>query len=564
MKNYKIKIMTFGLAAMGMLTTACSNSFLDVESKTESNTDNFYKSEKDAWRALIGCYDGWRQISSAGGINFYVASTIMSDETYGATGNGDGRGYQAIDRFDQSQSPADLQLYTGDWKVYYAGIYRCNELITRQDQIEWVEGSGNKGLYIGEARTIRALLYFDMVRLWGNIPLFLTPVNENREQIDPDAVYAAIATDLKFAIENIPADANLSADDSGRITKYAAEAMLARVYLYYSGYYGKELSYTAPEGVDAVSGSLTKAEALAAVEDVIASGKFSLVEEFKNLWPAASLVPIAGETGWNTELSTYAGDSNSEILLAQKFTPTQDYNGNNDSNRWLVMMGMRSLNFTPYGKGWGACTVCPTYLDKFENNDTRKPASVIDLAGEGITQSPDFNASWKDWREYTGYTVKKYTPLVYGNGLPGTNPDGTAGFQECNPEIWVIMRYADVLLMAAELGSSNAQSYFDMVRTRAGLASINATHDNIMKERAVEFAFEGIRYWDLMRQANGGEINAVADAVAAAAGPVTNGGVNGRVDYEKSKILATRGLSQIPNDQIVLSNGVLKQNPGWN
>lgn len=563
MKKLKSNIYALGLIAAGVmgLSTACSESFLDVSSKTESNTDNFYKSENDAWRALIGCYDGWRQIASSPGIGIYIASTVMSDETYGATGNGDGRGYQAIDRFDQSESPGDLQLYTNDWKRYYAGIYRCNELITRQDQIQWKEGSDKKGLYIGEARAIRALLYFDMVRLWGHIPLFLEPVNENREQADPAEVYAAIIEDLKFAAEHIPADANLAADENGRITKYAVEGMLARVYLYYSGYYGKDPGFTNEEGV--TTGTYTKSEALAALEDVIAYGPYSLVDEFKNLWPAASLVPIPDKVGWDSELSTYAGDSNPEVVLAMKFTPTQDYAGNNDSNRWLVMMGMRSLNWTPYGKGWGACTVCPSYLSKFENGDTRKTASVIDLAGEGITTSGDFSSSWKDWREYTGYTVKKYSPLVYGNGLPGTDPEGTAGFQECNPEVWVFMRYSDILLMAAELGSPNGQEYFDRVRSRAGLASIPLSQENLMKERAVEFAFEGIRYWDLMRQANGSDVTALADAVVASGGKVTNGSVEGTVNFNRDKILKTKGLSQIPYDQITLSNGVLKQNEGW-
>lgn len=544
-----------------MMMTSCSESFLDVSSKTESNTDNFYKTEGDAWRALIGCYDGWRQISSAPGQSFFLASTVMSDETFGASGNGDGRGYQLIDRFDQAQSPADQQMYSDDWKRYYAGVYRCNELITREDQIQWGENNPNQGLYIGEARAIRALLYFDMVRLWGHIPLFLEPVNENREQADPAAVYAAIVEDLKFAVNNIPADANRASDEVGRITKYAAESLLARVYLYYTGYYGKELGYTDEEGV--TTGTLTKDEALAAVEDVIANGGYDLVPEFNTLWPAASLVPIPDKVGWNEELSTYAGDDNVEIILAQKFTPTQDYNGNNDSNRWLVNLGMRSINFTPYGKGWGIGTVTPAYLEKFEAGDKRLSASVIDIVGEGIDKLPEFSASFYDWREYTGYTIKKYCPLVYGNGLPGTDPEGTAGFMECNPQQWVIVRYADVLLMAAELGSPNANSYLTKVRQRAGLGAVPATQENIMKERATELAFEGIRFWDLMRQANGGEITAVADAIIATSTKVMSGGVEEIVTFDRSKILATKGLSQIPNDQIVLSNGVLKQNEGW-
>ena len=154
--------------------------------------------------------------------------------------------------------------------------------------------------------------------------------------------------------------------------------------------------------------------------------------------------------------------------------------------------------------------------------------------------------------------------MVYGNGNPATNPDGTAGFQECNPTPWVILRYADVLLMAAELGSPNGQSYFDQVRARVGLSPVALTQENIMNERRVEFAMEGIRYWDLMRQANGGDVTALADAIMASNGQaVLNGGLESTVTYDRAKILATKGLSQIPQNQITLSNGLMKQNPGW-
>ena len=557
MKKIKYNIFVAGILCLGMGMSSCADSFLDVSSKTESTTGTSYKNESNAWRALIGCYDGWRQTSSAGGFPFYLTSEIMSYECVGGGGNGDGRGIQVIDRFDISQSPADLNLYETDWRAYYAGVYRCNELISREEQIEWKTTDSKRGTYMGECRAIRALLYFDMVRLWGNIPLFDEPVNENRSQVDPSEVFALIFEDLKYAIEHIPANAypkaNAASND-GHITKYAAEALLARAYLYYTGYYGAE-----PAGV-------TKAEALAAVEDIISSGEYSLVSEFKNLWPAASAgVAEVGDT--RTLRGTYAGDGNSETLLSLKFTSTQDYNGNNDGNRWQVMVGMRSLNAAPYGKGWGAVTVNPAFVSEFKNGDTRRSASVIDLTGEGITQLPDFQNSYNDQREYTGYAVKKYAPLCFADGKSASKEDGTGDFQTSNHQDYVMIRYADVLLMAAELGSSNAQAYFDEVRKRAytsngelsdNYSQLTATKENIMQERRLEFAFESINYWDLLRQG----VDYAADKLALEA-PVFSGGNADVVKVTSDRIRATKGLCQIPYNQITLANGMLKQNAGW-
>ena len=258
-------------------------------------------------------------------------------------------------------------------------------------------------------------------------------------------------------------------------------------------------------------------------------------------------------------LGTYAGDGNIETVLSQKFTNTQDYDGNNDSNRWQVMIGMRSLNSAPYGKGWGAMTVNPNFVNQYEPNDARKEASIIDLAGEGVTSLDAFEASYLDWREYTGYCVKKYSPLCFADGTSASKIDGSGDFQTQNHQDWVIVRYADVLLMAAELGSSNAQDYLDKVRNRAGLNSVAATKENILKERKFEFAFEGINYWDLLRQG----VDYAASQIATSGVNVKSGGVDDKVVINAQNFKAKKGLCQIPQEQITLSYGVLVQNDGW-
>ena len=575
----KFKLYIFGLALASMGMTSCSASFLDVESKKESTSDNFYRTENDAWRALIGCYDGWQCTSSCAQCAFYFASEVMADECFGGVGNTDPRNFQVLDRFDANQSPSDMNILETEWKNYYAAVYRCNELLAHEGQISW-SSEETKGTYLGECHAIRALCYFDMVRLWGNIPLFTEPVNENRAQANPDEVYNVIFSDLLYAANNIPATAypkSAAASNDGHITKYAASALLARVYLYYTGYYGKEPQV---EGV-------TKNSVLQGLEDFIAvaeSEGYGLVDEFKNLWPAASTSwAFNKSTGGYEKTCTYAGDGNKEVVLAQKFNYTQDYDGNNEGNRWLVYMGLRSyLGHAPYGRGWGGCTVNPKMWTAYGTGDERRSASIINVEGEGIFKDSGYEPSYKDQREYTGYSVKKYTPMSKWSKdeASGTwslvdevSGLGKGDFQISQYQNFIVMRYADVLLMAAELGSSNAQDYLNKVRQRAysskddegslvvssNYRELTATKENIMNERMLEFAFEGQRYWDLLRQG----VNYAASQIATNT-PVTSGGSPDNVTIKESDVVKKQGLSQIPNNQITLSNGVLKQNEGWN
>ncbi len=567
MKTNKLNILFAGMFLAGTgLATSCSDSFLDVESKTESNTETFYKTESDAYRALIGCYAGWRETTSSGAIPIVMTAMMQSDECLAGAGVNDATNYNVIDQFDLSQAPSYTSLWEDDWSAYYTCIERCNELLVRENDIAWTD-STTKQTYMGETRALRALCYFDLVRMFENVPLLTEPSDENVAQADPDEVYALIFSDLKYAAANIPADAYPKAQASvndGHVTRYGAEGILARAYLYYTGRFGSE-----PAGC-------TKAEALAACEDIISSGEFSLITPFKNLWPGASCPAFTDEEAATPEswqaLTTYAGEGNEEFILSMKCNYTQDYNGNNDGNRWLINIGIRgitAIDCSPYGYGWGICPVNPDLYNAYPTGDQRRDASIINLAGEGITAKDGFDDAISDTREYTGFCVKKYTPLasVTCNPLPviwGTAGDAMTGqWQDV-----IILRYSDVLLMAAELGSGNAQSYFNQVHRRAyteedgtlnsGYRELTATQTNIMNERKLEFAFEGIRYYDLLRQGLDVAVNAIAGTTT-----VQTGGVTTTTTVQAANIRGKNGLCQIPNNQITLSNNVLKQNAGW-
>lgn len=530
MKKLKLYIPVIALLSL----VACKKSFLDTEDVTTASDQNFYKTTSDAYKALVGTYDGLQRVWS-GGFALPLASELLSDNAFGGGGNADGFGIQMIDEFDKLRSPSDQNLYSSNWTDYYKAIYRVNMLLAHLDQIDWKGDNDLRNVYESEARFIRAYCYFDMVRLWGNIPLITKPTSENLPQASADDVYKLIAEDLNFAAANLPATnyASQAPATYGRVTKWAAESLIGRVFLYYTGYYNKA----------DLAGVVTKAQALAYLEDVIANGGFGLVSNFSTLWPAASL-------------NNYVGENNKETIFAIKYTYTSDWNGNVDGNHWLVMNGIRVQSIYPYGLGWGASTVNPKLWNAYNANDTRRVASIISIDGEGLAFT-----NQKDQREYTGYCWKKYTPMVDAAGASLAEKMGGVSFMIGQFQDYVSIRYSDVLLMAAELGSPKAQDYFDLVRQRAWGANyvqLPVSQTNIMNERRLEFAGEGIRYWDLLRQG----INAAATAIAESV-TLPNGGVNTPKIISASKITETKGLSQIPYSQITLSNGVLKQNAGW-
>ena len=569
MKTKILSIAALGLLSVGL--TSCGNDFLEVSSKTEGTTGNFYSNEAAANRALIGCYDGWqRTVSDGPTFAFHYLSELLSDECFGGTGANDARNSAVVDRFDMNEDNSQENLHNQLWIAYYQAIYRVNELLSKTEGISW-SSEKVKGQLLGEARAMRGILYFDLVRVFENVPLLTAPTTENVAQAPVDDVYALIFDDLKFAAENIPADAypkSSSSTNDGRITCYAAKAMIARAYLFYTGVYGKE-----PTG-------MTKAEALQGLEDIVNSGEYDLVPLYKNLWYCASTKwEGSDQAGWK-EVSTYAGEDNVENILTMKFNYTSDYNGNAGGNNAIQMFSVRGGTFkAPYGQGWGGATVPGNFYESFPAGDQRRDASIIDLAGEGIEATDAYQKAILDQREYTGYFNKKYTARSgYHQSESGSWNlthywDGlmAGDFQISQPIGYTLIRYADVLLMAAELGSSNAQDYLNKVHNRAYATenadgsisapktSIEVTKANIMEERRLEFAFEGIRYWDLLRQG----VDVAADAIVASGMKVLNGGIEGQVSYQRSNITSKRGFQQIPQTQITLSNHVLKQNAGW-
>lgn len=545
MKWPNILAIAFTIAGLG----SCSESFLDTQPLTSKTDGNYYSTPAEMSEALVGCYDALQLIWSGSGIALPVASEVMADLCFGGTGAGDGDGYPMMDEFDKSISPGDLNMFEGNWQNYYKGIFRCNRLLSKMDQPDWTGHEALKAEIEGEARFLRAFFYFDMVRMFERVPLLTKPSIDNIPQAVPDSTYTLIAKDLVFALGNCTDKmyGQIGSSEYGHATIWAAESLLARVFLYYTGYYGKS---------DLV-GLVSKTDALRYVEDVISNSGHGLVDNFADLWPAAATYEAA-KKGKPISQNTYAGETNKEVVFAIKYTYTSDYNGNTDGNGWLVMNGLRNQSWAKsgYGNGWGACTVKPAVYTGWDSKDTRCGASIMAIAEEGIAYT-----EIKDVKEYTGYFTKKYTPTCDSAGTSRVTNYGGVNFMIGQFQDYFVIRYADVLLMAAELGSPNALQYVNDVRIRAGVSPASSVDkDLIYEERRLEFAFEGLRYWDILRYES--SLNYAASKVSFT-GTVKTGGVVVEKVIDGNNLIRTKGLFQIPNNQITLSNGVLTQNEGW-
>lgn len=563
MKQKTLYISAVAMMALSMF--ACSDDFFETSSKTTMNSETAYSNAATAEMALIGCYDGWQRTISDEGVGIYLMSEFASDECFSGSGIGDAKNNCIPDEFTMNPAPSYVDMFKTDWTNYYKAIFRCNSLLVNEETIDWSSDSLAHYRIIGECRGIRGLLYFDLTRMFGKLPLLTEPTVENIPRSEVKDVYQVIFEDLKYASANIPASAyngsNLDAND-GRMSKYAAEALLARAYLFYTGYYGEEHP------------ACSKAEAVAAINDVVANGGYALEAKYADLWMPACTKDASsdGTYAWET---TYAGKYcnsdgwhagqngiSKEFVLNLKMNSTHDYDGNSDGLTFQVYLGTRNVSKPPYATGWGICLPNPRFVSKYAS-DPRMTHSIIDYAAIGFENQSDFDKCLSDSYEYTGYGVKKYAPLCFSDGTResvGLN----LGITHMNLTYYIdytVVRYADVLLMHSELNET--AEGLNAVQRRAGVAETAYSLDAVKEERAKELAFEGIRYWDILRYGKDGSEAAKILTEMQNGVSVLNGGVKATMVFDVANFTSKKGLMFIPNSEITLSNNVLDQNAGW-
>lgn len=526
---------------------SCEEDFLLREPLDNRVEANFYKTEADAQEALIAVYDVLQWGALQGNHPFETISDIVSDDAY--AGGANASDVPFIVKMDQgSMDPATNEIY-GLWKKYYTGIYRANLYLEKAEGIEFTSEE-TKALYEAEVRFLRAYYYFDLVRLFGNVPLILTTLDSdeyNQTQNSAEEVYNQIATDLMASIDVLPQ--TRTAQNQGRATKWAAEALMVRVFLYHDGYVKPELGAGDLQTADGTVINKTKAQEL--IDDVILNSGHDLLENYADLFSVENENSI--ESVFEIQYSEKAswGDWNWRV--------------GSEGNQAVILYGIRDISeATGYATGWSFAPVSSSFVNEFETGDPRLNASVIDLTsfednnGDGLPEGQlnGVNAEYRPGFQNTGYFNKKFQPLI------ANNPED--GSRELNyPNNYPAIRFADVLLMGAELyldtDLGKAQGYFDRVNKRAWgedhatpqLSAGETGMDMIYHERRVELGGEGHRYWDLLRRG----VSYTEQKIDA-----TNGDFPFTVDFRP----ITKGLFPIPSQEINVSNNTLSQNDGYN
>ena len=552
MKRYLIY--SFSLVLLFMVSS-CGDKFLDRQNLTQEDESNFYTKPEKINSALAAIYSAMP--GKGTGDPFTVACVLSPDNFAG--GGPEDIGVQGLDEFELTRD----DLYDELWKRAYQGIFRANMLIMHIDDADWSKApAGERDLRLGEAYFMRAYFYFRLAKYFGQAPLITDPlVDPNQPKASPEELFAQIASDLKQAISLMPSKAYTDYE-YGHTNKWVAEGIMARVFLFYTGVYNKS-SLPLAEG-----GEVTKADVQNWLVDVIDNSGYALIPDFRNLWPYSYDTTYYKYARENNLQWVGENPSNTESMFAIKFGPYAGWGGDQSlyyANNYCLFTALRSNPPGYFGKGWGWGTVNPQLWDSFEDGDLRQEGSILKVG------NPDENPEYQDgtfhfgrnnYQQETGYYNKKYLPVNVKDengkwkGMYYLMYGGQDNFQLWNMQDLVILRFADILLMAAELECPNAQDYFDQVRARAGLASKPVTLDNIKAERRHEFAFEGLYYFDLLRWHD------VESAFAAVQDiPIKNSGADAL--YTAKYRSETNGFLPIPPKEIRLAGGVLEQNPGW-
>jgi starch-binding outer membrane protein, SusD/RagB family len=486
MKTIQFRFLFATVAIISL--SSCSEEYLEVEARGKFSTENYYKNEEQATAALIGVYDPMRK-NSGGFENMITMMNAGSDDFFAGGGSAtDGATIQNFSNHVLNSIQGNLDSF---WDDPYQGINRSNTLLQKLPKATMSDDL--KSRFTAESKALRAIYYFNLVRMFKNIPLILEPITPdnvyNQVQVTPQVIYAQIEKDLLDAIAVLPA--TITATELGRISKAGAQAMLGKVYLFEN----------------------KKAEAAAILAEVNGTpglaNKYGnkLLQNFGELWDAKkkfnseSLIEVnhsgLGNSGWG-DGSLWAGDDEGNMVCqmigprgygppAVLPNPTNDLLIKKENDDNLARFNTSAPKIATIG--WSFNTVTQDLYDAMKL-DPRFGATIFDMKALKDSKIASYVPNNQD----TGYFFNKFLPKktdIAVNGQPELNYSQNS----------YLIRLADTYLMEAEaLGSGDrAQKLLDAVRARVGLPSVPISLNAIKEERRLELAGEGHRFFDLVR-----------------------------------------------------------------
>ena len=438
--------------------------FLDRQPLDQLNTESFYQTEEEANLAALSIYSPLMDVEWQG--KGWMITEIPSDNTQAGGTDPD---FTPIDNFSVSADNLPIANY---WSLHFRCVVLANVLIEKVASMDIGPSVINQ--LTAEARFLRGFAYFDLVRIYGGVPLVLSAPEFGEDVLLPratvDEVYQLIEEDLLFAQEHLPAQ--WTGTDVGRASKGAAMALLAKVYLTRKDFLGSK--------------TWSKA--------VMDLGVYRLMDDY-----AA-----------NFELAT--SDNNAEAIFQIQLTGCAPFGTGNAQQAFFAPWGE---GITKDRDGWGSqiptgpsqSNPGTTIFDAFEEGDLRKNVSMMTPGVHYPTINPeDGGYSYpSQGASATNTNIKKY---VVGSGA-------NICFMS-TPQNSHVIRYSDVLLTYAEsileieggvTRNPDALEIYNQVRKRAGLAPVTEfNREDILHERRVEFAFEGQRWFDLLRSGRALEI----------------------------------------------------------
>ena len=493
MNNNIFKKIIFTVVFASVFIFSCTDNFVEISPEYSIDSENYFNSPEDYYNALVAAYD-LLQTTYA---NAIVGEFASNNTLCGGENATDVVGWQQID--DMIHTPTNSNL-RDIWNWMFAGVQRCNYFMEFKDKTDFDE----KAEMIGEIQFLRAYYHFELVKWFGPIPLKV----DERFKLGDEAsiprspvseVYAQIESDLLAAIAAL----NETPVQTGRATKGAAQALLGKVYLF-------------QEKFD---------QAASVLDDVINSGNYALVENYNSIFESE------GENGHESVFEVQYTD-----VEGAGFGCLQCSEG----NVAVGFSGVRGYDGPLFTSGFSFNVPTQNAVDQFEPGDLRKDVAILDIEA----WADETGAAYTTGYEHTGYFNRKYLPRK-------RSADAQGDLNLTNPNNYRAIRYADVLLMAAEannrggISDTKAQQYLSEVRARAFGDDDHAVTltgaaltDAIYHERRVELMGEGHHFFDLVRTGR------AADEI--------DGFVAGKNE-----------VFPIPMEEIEFSNGLWEQNPNY-